>query len=71
MCPADVLHKHIVHSQHVDTVQALQDEGLGAGKSITEDELKHRKSSAVRAWMVSVALQPKRTILLSLRGFPD
>ena len=40
----------------MDTAQALQDEGLGAGKSITQEELKQRKSSAVRVWMVSIAL---------------
>lgn len=33
-------------------LQALQDAGQGAGKSITEEELTQRKSSAVRAWMV-------------------
>ena len=47
----------VINAQHVRSAQALQDEGLGAGKSISEDELKHRKSSAVRAWMVSLALQ--------------
>lgn len=44
----------IVRAQHVSTAQAMQDEGLGAGKSISEDELKQRKSSAVRSWMVSM-----------------
>ena len=33
-------------------MQALQQEGAGAGKGISSEELKQRKSTAVRAWMV-------------------
>ncbi|KAL3151852.1 hypothetical protein ABBQ38_012817 [Trebouxia sp. C0009 RCD-2024] len=47
----------ILHEQGVlerelpDLKDVVQDEGPGAGRSSTEDELKQRKSSVVRAWM--------------------
>ncbi|KAL0048033.1 hypothetical protein WJX82_006159 [Trebouxia sp. C0006] len=47
-----VLHEQdVLQKELPESADALQDAGQGAGKSITEEELTQRKSSAVRAWM--------------------
>ncbi|DBA89670.1 hypothetical protein WJX79_003311 [Trebouxia sp. C0005] len=47
-----VLHEQdMLQRELPESPDALQDAGQGAGKSITEEELTQRKSSAVRAWM--------------------